>query len=54
MIGLCFSSMQGADNILMTNAVCLHVSMQVEDILEHTNVKCHCVHFSQLVEHCMK
>ena len=26
---------------LMTNVTCLHFSMKEEDILEHTNDKCH-------------
>jgi hypothetical protein len=34
----------------MASVMCLHFSMQEEDILEHTNAKCHCVHFSQLVD----
>ena len=37
----------------MTSVICLQLSMQEEAILEHTNGKCHCVHFSQLVDHCV-
>ena len=37
----------------MTSAMHLHFSMQEEDNLEHANGKCHCVHFSQLLDHCV-
>ena len=33
-------------NKLMTSVMCLHFSMQEEDIVEYTNVNCHFVHFS--------
>ena len=28
-------------SIQLAKVVCLHINMQEEDILEHTNVKCH-------------
>jgi UDP-N-acetylmuramyl tripeptide synthase len=28
-------------NVLMESVMCLHLSLQEEDILEHTNGKCH-------------
>ena len=38
-----WSSMQGEDifSVVMASAMCLHFSMQEEDILEHANGKCH-------------
>ena len=39
MIVVCLS-MQGED-VFEASVVCLHFSMQEEDILEHTNDKCH-------------
>ena len=38
-------------SIQVANAMCLHFRMLEEDIIKHTNAKCHCVYFSQLVEH---
>ena len=35
-------------NILMASVMCLPLSKQEEDVLDHTNVKCHFVYFSQL------
>ena len=51
MIVLCFS-MQEKDmfSILMASVMCLHFSMQEEDILEYTNGKCH---FDELIDHCV-
>jgi hypothetical protein len=40
-------------SILMTSVMCLHLSMQEEDILEHTNGKCHLCTRYQLVDHCV-
>ena len=34
-------------SIPTTSATCLQCNMYEEDILEHTNAKCHYVHFSQ-------
>ena len=34
----------------MPSVMCLCFSKQEEAILEHTNVKCHCVHFSHLID----
>ena len=35
----------------MTSVTCFHFSIQEEDILEHTNAKCHLCTLSQLVDH---
>ena len=45
--------MQGEDilSILMASVMCLHFSMQEEDILEHINAKCH---LSTLLSPCRK
>ena len=39
----------------MASVMCLHFSMQEEDIIEHTIVMASviCVQFSQLVDHCV-
>ena len=47
-------SMQWEDKFmsgLKASVICLQFDMQEEDILQHTNDIC--VHFSQLVEHCV-
>ena len=58
---LCFST-QGEDilSVLKASVMCSQFSMQEEDILEQTNVKCHmwtirstCRPFNQLVDHCV-
>ena len=38
-------------SILMTSVVCLHFSMKEDDVLEHTNIKCHLCTLSQHVGH---
>jgi hypothetical protein len=40
-------------SILMASVMYFRSSIHEEDILEHINVKCICVHFSQLVGHCV-
>ena len=35
----------------MASVMCLHFCMQKEDILEHTDGKCHVRTLSQLVDH---
>ena len=36
-------------SVLMAGVMCLHFSMQDEDILEHNNGKCHlCTHLSNM------
>ena len=40
-------------SILMASVMHLHLSMQEEDILEHTNGKCQLCTRYQLVDHCV-
>ena len=40
-------------SILMASVMCLYFGIEEEDILEHTNANVVCVHFSQLVDHCV-
>ena len=35
----------------MASVICLHFSMQEENIVEHTKASVICVHFCQLVDH---
>ena len=37
----------------MVIIMCLHFSVQKEDIIEDTNGKCHLCTLSQLVDHCV-